>query len=219
MLENSGMIQKLTIAILTDELSWMNKYNTILVEELKKMGHKAVIIHSKNELQKGDIAFFLSCFEIIPKKYLALHTNNIVVHESNLPQGKGWSPMSWQILEGKNNIPVTLFEAVEKVDSGDIYIQDTIHLAGNELLEEWRALLGKKTCQLCVEYVKNYPHPSRKQSGESSFYPRRTPKDSELDPSKNIQEQFNLLRIVDNENYPAFFIYNNRKYRLKIYVD
>jgi methionyl-tRNA formyltransferase len=30
------------------------------------------------------------------------------VHESALPQGQGWSPMTWQILEGASPIPVTL---------------------------------------------------------------------------------------------------------------
>lgn len=32
-------------------------------------------------------------------------------------------------------------------------------------------------------------------------------------------EQFNLLRIADNENYPAFFILNGQKYILKIYKE
>ena len=34
---------------------------------------------------------------------------------------------------------------------------------------------------------------------------KRTPADSEIDPGKSILEQFNLLRIVDSERYPAFF--------------
>ena len=31
-----------------------------------------------------------------------------------------------------------------------------------------------------------------------------------------IKDQFNLLRIVDNSRYPAFFIHKNKKYVLKI---
>ena len=57
------------------------------------------------------------------------------------------------------------------------------------------------------------------QSGEESFYPRRLPKDSELDINKSIDEQFNLFRIVDNDKYPAFFIKNGKKYVLKIYEE
>ena len=31
------------------------------------------------------------------------------------------------------------------------------------------------------------------------------------------KEQFNLLRIVDNNSYPAFFFYKNKKYIIKIF--
>ena len=30
---------------------------------------------------------------------------------------------------------------------------------------------------------------------------KRNAQDSELDPTKSIKEQFNLLRMIDNENY------------------
>lgn len=41
--------------------------------------------------------------------------------------------------------------------------------------------------------------------GKESFYPKRSPKDSELDINKSLNEQFNLLRIASNEDFPAFF--------------
>jgi methionyl-tRNA formyltransferase len=211
----------LIITILTDMSSWMNEYNNKLADTLKSLGHEVSIIHSKKEMEKGDIVFFLSCFEIIPTEYLRLNKSNIIVHESNLPQGKGWSPMTWQILEGEKDIPVTLFEADEKVDSGNIYFQDIIHLDGSELINEWQKILGEKTCEMCIKYInyylsKKWPN-SRKQEGDSSFYKRRMPNDSKLDPAKSILDQFNLLRVVDNEKYPAFFIVNENKYIIKIY--
>jgi methionyl-tRNA formyltransferase len=213
------MTGKLIITVLTDKSSWMMRYSEVLVERLKTLGHQSGLIHSKDELPKGDIAFFLSCFEIVPKKYLFLNKNNIIVHESNLPQGKGWSPMTWQILEGKNDIPIMLFEASEKADAGDIYMQDVIRLCGDELVEEWREKLGKKTCEMCIRFIQNYDFnlSSQKQYGDSTYYRKRTPEDSELDIDKSIMDQFNLLRVVDNEKYPAFFIYNGRKYIIKIY--
>ncbi len=211
------MAEQLNITILTDKSSWMNKYNLILFEKLTSSGHKVRLIHSKTELEKGDIAFFLSCFEIIPQKYLDLNKNNIVVHASDLPKGKGWSPTSWQILEGKNEIPLTLFEAVKAMDAGDWYIKDKLILNGYELIDEWQKKLGEKIVEMCLNYVKNYktikPH---KQEGVESVYRRRAPKDSELDINKTIKEQFNLLRIVDNENYPAFFKIDDTKYIIKI---
>ena len=56
-----------------------------------------------------------------------------------------------------------------------------------------------------------------KQRGSSTVYRRRTPNDSELNINKTLKLQFNLLRVVDNERYPAFFKHKNNKYILKVY--
>ncbi|MDR2645775.1 MAG: hypothetical protein LBC04_01160 [Holosporaceae bacterium] len=87
---------------------------------------------------------------MIGREYLALHKHNIVVHESLLPYGKGWSPVTWQILEGKGIIPFVLFEAVEEMDAGVVYIRDEIHLDGTELVEEIREKQGNKTIEMCM---------------------------------------------------------------------
>ena len=211
------MAQKFKITILTNRSSWMNKYDIILEQKLNNLGHSVRIIHSKKDLTEGDIAFFLSCFEIIGDEYLQLNKNNIVVHASDLPKGKGWSPTSWQILEGKNEIPLTLFEAVNAVDAGNWYIKDTMTLNGYELVDEWQNKLGEKIIEMCLKYVENYETTEGiPQTGSETFYAKRSPKDSELDIDKTIREQFNLLRIVDNEKYPAFFEINGNRYIVKI---
>ena len=51
-------------------------------------------------------------FKIIEKEFLSKHKHNIAVHESSLPKGRGWAPLFWQILEGKNTMPIVLFEAL-----------------------------------------------------------------------------------------------------------
>lgn len=100
------------------------------------------------------------------------------------------------------------------------HIVDIIHNKGYELINEWQEKLGNKIVEMCVNYVENYNVlVGISQKGEETFYARRTPKDSELDVNKTIKEQFNLLRIADNEKYPTFFIINDKKYILKIYKD
>ena len=137
-----------------------------------------------------------------------------------MPTGKGWSPVSWQILEGKNKIPVTLFEADAEIDAGPIYAKKYIELSGTELIEEIRNKQGKITQDLILEFIDNFPsNRSEEQKGKESFYRRRGPADSELDPERSLEEQFNLLRICDNERYPAFFYINSKKYFLKITTD
>ena len=170
-------------------------------------------------LGSGDFCFYLSCSQIVPSSILGNFAHNLVVHESDLPQGKGWSPLTWQILEGGNRIPVTLFEAVERVDSGDIYLQEWLEFEGHELLDELRQAQAVATLRLCQRFVDGYPEVlkgTRSQTGVESFYPRRRPRDSQLDVHRSLAEQFNLLRVVDNERYPAFFEYQNGKYLIKI---
>ena len=126
--------------------------------------------------------------------------------------------MFWQILEDENNVPFTMFEASDGVDDGNIYMQETLTLSGYELNEELRSKQADFTISMCLELINNfekYQTPKR-QMGVESFYDKRTAKDSELDISKTIDEQFNLLRIVNNEEYPAFFEIGGYKYKLKI---
>ena len=183
--------------------------------QLKEFVENVYLIHKHEDVIQGDILCLVGCEKLY--KTLGLNKSNVVIHESKLPKGKGWSPLSWQILEGANEIPVTLFEAQEGVDSGQIYFQESIRLKGDELLNEIKHKQGIVTNKLIVDYVRAFPVNGAAQRGESTFYNKRTPKDSELNISKTIEEQFNLLRIVDNDQYPAFFIKDNVKYVLKIY--
>ncbi len=206
------------ITVITDSSSWMNPYSENLAEMLRSRGANVNLVCSKNDIKKGDILFLLSCFQLVNKEVLDLNKHNIVVHASALPQGKGWSPTTWQILEDKDVIPLTLFEASEKMDSGNIYFRDMISLKGNELLPEIRAILGKKIVDMCVCFFENHNNSvGQKQIGEESFYRRRKPEDSALDIDKTIRDQFNLLRVVDNDRYPAYFEIFGRKYVIKIY--
>lgn len=196
--------------------SWIIPYGYELQSRLTKKGHLCDYLIENDEVKPGDILVFLSYEKIFNK--LALNKHNLVIHESDLPQGKGMSPLTWQILEGKDKIPVTLFEAAEKVDAGVIYKKSWIEFEGHELLSEIKDKQGLATIDLVIWFIDNYPSSSigEVQVGESSFYKRRTQDDSMIDIAKPIREQFNLLRVCDNERYPAYFELNGYKYLLKI---
>jgi methionyl-tRNA formyltransferase len=203
------------ITILTDNRnSWIIPF----VEKLKiKLNNYSVShVFSQDKVTGGDIMLILSCENIISEKILSLHKNNIVVHPSDLPKGKGWSPLAWQVIEGKGTIPITLFEASKEIDAGDIYTQDVISLDGTELNEDIKKKQGLKTIEMISKYIQK-PNKGIKQNGEATFYKKRMPSDSELNINKSISEQFNLLRVVDNERYPAFFRIRGKKYIIKIY--
>lgn len=208
-----------TIQILTDAGSWIAPWVEELAQAWECAGHTVRVAHKVENVLPADFCFCLSFSRIVPSAVRSRYKHTLVVHESDLPQGRGWAPMTWQILEGKTRIPVTLIEATDAIDSGPVYLQEWIDLSGTELNPEWRALQGQATLRLCQQWVRAYPgvvHRARAQVGEGSVYPRRRPGDSQLDPNKTLVEQFNLLRVVDNESYPAYFDMKGRRYRLEI---
>jgi methionyl-tRNA formyltransferase len=209
----------LRLSIVSDKASWLNQYIPELVACWRGMGHPVCWVHDVRDVEPGDCAFFLGCGQLAGRDVLSRNVHNLVVHESALPHGKGWSPLTWQILEGKSEIPITLFEAALSVDSGEIYLTDTMPFDGSELVEGLRVVQAEKTVSLCKKFVSGYPEivgNAKPQQGEPTFYARRTQAHSELDPDKTIREQFNLLRVVDNKRYPAFFKLNGKTYLLKI---
>ena len=210
------------ITLLSDRDSWLNAFLPDLISALWQRGHAVRWIHTPSALCSGDVCLLLSCGRLLSSQQLALHRHNLVVHGSALPQGQGWSPMTWQILEGGSSIPITLFEAVADLDAGSIYLQQKIALQGHELVEEWRVLLAKATSELCLAWFDRHQevvNAAQLQHGEASHYRRRRPADSQLDPELSLAEQFNLLRVVDNQSYPAFFHWRGRRYILNLQSD
>lgn len=201
------------IAIITTKNQWFEKYAFKLAKDLK-----CALYFDHENVKDFDIVFILSYHKIVPTDILKQNRHNCVIHESALPKGKGWAPLFWQVLEGKKEIVFSMFEAGSGIDNGNIYMQSTLQLSGYELNNELRGKQANLTIAMCKKFINNYekyrnPTP---QNGVESFYPKRTPKDSKLDINKTIKEQFNLLRIVNNEEYPAFFEINGYKYILKI---
>lgn len=204
------------ITILTDNpKSWIIKFIPLLIERLSRR-HTVNHVYSTEKLKKGDILCALSCERIIKQNHRSLFKSTVVAHPSPLPIGKGWSPVAWQILEGKNRIPISLIEAEDKVDSGVIYYQDFMELKGTELNSEIKAEQFRVTSDLVMKYCDNYPVSGILQSGKESFYRKFTKNDNRLNINNSINEQFNLLRIADNERYPCWFEIKGHKYEIKI---
>jgi len=105
------------------------------------------------------------------------------------------------------------------LDAGPIYAQEMLQLEGHELAPEWQQLQAEATIRLCSRWLKSYPASAvcaQPQQGEESYYGRRRQEDSCLDLQQSLEDQFPLLRVVDNQAYPAFFKRNGHRYRLHI---
>jgi methionyl-tRNA formyltransferase len=207
------------ITILTDDpRSWFIPYGRELDAGLRAAGHDTRYVTRKQEIVAGDVCFLLSCVRIVEAEYLGRNRHNIVVHASDLPRGKGFSPLQWQILEGKQTIVVSLIEAVQAVDAGPVYFRSSLEFDGSELHDELRQKLGSKVVEMCLRYAAESDSLTPvSQEGAESFYRRRTESDDELDVQKSILEQFNHLRIAENERHPVYFRHLGHKYVLKVY--
>lgn len=206
-----------SIFVLVDNDSWILPHARELVAWSRDQGDEACLCRDAADLGEGGITFLLGCTKLVPRKVLDRNHANLVVHESELPAGRGFAPMTWQVLEGADTIPFRLIEAAAEADAGRIYGEAELRLAGTELCHELRQEQGRITVELCQEYLlASAPPHGRPQEGAPSWYPRRRPADSRLDPKKSLADQFELLRVVDNERYPAFFDYRGRRFRLRI---
>ncbi|MCY4328608.1 MAG: formyltransferase family protein [Endozoicomonadaceae bacterium] len=176
------MADKSLITLLVDNDSWILPYVKKLKAQIEKLGFSVVLCRKAQDVSEGWLCFLLGCIHLMPSTILNKNKHNLVVHESDLPKGRGFSPITCQILEGVNEITVSLFEAKAGVDEGDIWLQESIKLNGTELRSEWEQIQGKITIKLCLRFILEYENLSPViQVGEPTCYPRRRPGDSKLD--------------------------------------
>lgn len=181
-----------------------------------------LINKSADCFEQGDILFLISCSEIIKQDIRNRYEHTLVLHASDLPSGRGWSPHIWDILQGKQSITLSLLNAEDEVDSGDVWCKKTIKLSGLELYDEINHLLFSAELELISWACRNIHIESpkaQKAIENNNYYRLRTPSDSELDPSLSIAEQFNLLRVSDPNRFPAFFYHQGKKFIIKISRD
>ncbi len=181
------------------------------------------IVNSTDQLKDGgEILFLISCSEILTKELIEKYKYALLIHASDLPRGRGWSPHIWQILEGNTNITVSLLEVAEGVDTGRIWKKKSFHVESTDLFDEINDKLFKTELML-MDFAMSNIHSiePKKQSLDipPTYYRKRTSDDSQLDIDKSIRENFNLLRICDTERYPAFFWIDGVKYKVSIQKD
>lgn len=187
--------------------------------EAHSQAHDIVLARSVKELDGGDILFLISCSELVGAAARARFAATLVIHASALPLGRGWSPHIWQILEGREQITVTLLEAEDKVDSGAIWHQAVCDIPRHALWDEINHAIFEAELGLMDFAVRNFGSCRPVEQDETAvptYYPRRGPADCALDPDRTLAEQFDLIRVSDPDRYPAFFDLFGHRYRIRI---
>jgi methionyl-tRNA formyltransferase len=204
------------IAFLFDKTNnWLSQY---FPEALKaSLKFDAHVFYEEEKIRGFDLVFVLGYTKVLKGEILSSNKLLLVVHESDLPEGRGFAPVQWQVLKGKADITVCLLEISDEVDTGNIFDKMILSLDGSELYGEIRKKQAMITFELIARFLERYPNlNSETQQGKPTFYRRRNPSDSQLDLDKTIRDQFNLLRICNNKDWPAFFELDGVRYTIKI---
>lgn len=181
--------------------------------------HTVELVRKKAEARGGDILFLISSSEIVAAEDRALYKACLVLHASDLPKGRGWSPHIWEISRGAESITLSLLEAEDKVDTGRLWKKIYIPVPRYMLWNEINHLLFTAEVDLIKFAIDHFdtvePIPQSTEL-EPTYYSRRAPDNSKIDPNKSIVDQFDLLRVCDPIRFPAFFEHLGHRYVLKI---
>ncbi len=194
----------------------INPFLNNFIDELKSH-HELSLVRLQSELDNGHILFLISCVEKISPEVLQNFNKTFVIHASDLPQGRGWSPHIWQLLSGAEEVVLSMIEASPEIDSGDIWLKEKIQIPQDALWDEINEILFSSEIELMRYAVNNYKTLTKSVQApevEPTYFRKRKLSDSKIDVNKSIEQQFNLIRACDPNRYPAYLELYGSKYKL-----
>lgn len=172
------------------------------IQKIKKLNPKLIVV--------------MGWRTIIPKEILEIPVlKTVAVHESLLPQYRGFAPINWAIINGESQTGVTLFFLDDGVDTGDIIDQITIPINKTETALQ----IYQKTKQASIDIlIKNLDNlkkglaRAKKQAEEKASYCcTRTPEDGMIDWRLDSLSIYNTIRALSNPYPGAFSLYEDKK--------
>lgn len=200
--------------IIANSNKLLNGLNAILKEEFKA---KVINISSKTELTEQnilklapDFILFLHWSHKIPKNIWSRY-ECIVFHMTDLPYGRGGSPLQNLIVRGKEITKISALKCAEGIDEGNIYLKRSLSLGGNatEIFSRVRKIITEMIIKIIKEDIKPIP-----QKGEVVRFKRRTPKQSNIENIANINKLYDHIRMLDADGYPHAFL-ENKYFRME----
>lgn len=147
--------------------------------------------------------FFPHWSHWVPPSIMDL-TECVCFHETDVPFGRGGSPVQNLIARGYKETKITALRMTKELDAGPVYLKRPLSLEG--LAEEIFIRSSRIVAQMIREIVTHEPLPQAQQ-GKVVKFQRRTPGQSMIPLKlKNLDEMFNYLRMLDAAEYPKAFI-------------
>lgn len=139
---------------------------------------------------------------IIPESVYSAH-ECIVFHMTDLPFGRGGSPLQNLIVRGMDKTKISALRVVGEIDAGDIYLKKDLSLDGSA-----QDIFNRSVdviYDMIVEIIEQNPKPI-KQEGEVVQFERRKPEQGNLKELQSLEEVYNYIRMLDADGYPPAFL-------------
>ena len=189
-----------------------------------------VIPVKKNEIFKAlkdiDFDLLISCGfpYILDESVINLAKLAINVHPTLLPKYRGYRSAPYIIMNGEDKSGITIHLLTKEMDKGDIILQESFDVSKFDTTkslfikaQEFEVDILFKAIQIIKKGNIKYTVQDESKASEYNYI--RTPKDSEIDPNKSLNDLYNYIRACDSDDYPAFFYVKNEKVYIKLWRD
>lgn len=127
----------------------------------------------------------------------------VVFHMTDLPFGRGGSPLQNLILQGCKETKITALRCVKEVDAGPIYLKRDLSLAGSAKDIFMRSIPIVE--EMILEILHGNISPEV-QTGEVTHFTRRRPLQSDISTLTSLHSIYDHIRMLDAEGYPLAFL-------------
>ncbi len=153
-----------------------------------------------DELKKYDADLFIVvAFKILPEEVFTIPPKgSFNLHASYLPKYRGAAPIQWALISGETETGLTTFKLAEKVDTGNIYLQQKVAIkqADNfETLHDRLSELGANIVLDTVNLIESGDYVLNEQdSSLASPAPKITKEIAKINWNRPANEIYNLIR-------------------------
>jgi methionyl-tRNA formyltransferase len=163
--------------------------------------------------------FVVVAFRILPKEVFDIPKfGSFNLHGSYLPKYRGAAPIQWALINGDSETGLTTFKLAEKVDTGNIYLQEKVEIYPDdnfETLHDRMSIVGAELVLKTVKIIESGKYELKQQDDSlASPAPKITKEICLIDFNKSAEEIHNLVRGL-SPHPVAYFLHNNKV--IKIY--
>ena len=189
--------------------SWNIERAKALQKQYERV-HDIVIYTTKEEYTIYNVRNFNPDYIFMPHwSYLVSNeiTDNyecVVFHMTDLPYGRGGSPLQNLIVRGHKETRISAIKVTENLDGGPVYMKRPLSLEGSaqEIFVRCADIIFQEMLpSFLTEKIEPKP-----QEGEPVVFKRRKPEDGQITPDMKLGKIYDYIRMLDAEGYPRAYM-------------